>query len=445
MTDLHRLDPSSPLKPAGWVRAIATISLLGAVGVASWWMWEIAGRPAVDTRTFLFGANVILAGLFAGLVVSLAAHELGHLAVALLLRIPVKGFAVGPLRFGRDVRIPGADGHTIIDLMHSRRALAPRMVSIMLAGPVADLVVAVMVASVAADASLPLGVRGLAGMATGVAAWAGALNLLPFAAGSTRSDGRQLLDWILHPSRERWRIVQVRDMSALVTLARSVGLGPDGQGGDGPALAAARDRFRAAAIDPRPDVAGVAMYLLMAALMRTPPVGPGTSVALEHAADVMPDLPLIEDFAGRREQPADARALFAAFAADSLAGYLLVQSSGGKIPSAEIVECLARLATLAVAADPEWLHARALLAFSWLLRDEPRRARDVVAVHGLQVRGPDDQSFALAIRGWAELQLGDREQAERLADACRRAGGSQFLGRVLEHALRHDLAQEDAT
>lgn len=415
-------------EPSGWARFLDTAIGLVALVAAAWWAWDIAGRPVLGDQDLIWEVGLFGLGVVASLLAHAVIHELGHLLAALIMGLRVRALAIGPVRIGGPAPSPGTGGHVLFDEPAAdSRAVGLRMVIAALGGPIANLATAAVTGWVALDAGQALPVRLVAAAATCIGVADAAVNLLPVSAGPLRSDGDQIVGWLLRPAAERRTRLLHHDLQALLAAARA------GACGDS-SLAT----FRAAVADPRPDIARLGIVFFMNCLLRAPRASGDVSTASVWLAAILQDLPLIEEYVQRRDQSAKLRALVAAAAADVVTVACFAGAADSRTPAPELVEYQARLAGYAWNADPDWVYARALVAMSWILRAQPTRASDLLAATGFEARDSDERAAVLAIRGLAEATAGDGARAQRLADASREAGRSPFYQWLLDDALTRE-------
>jgi Zn-dependent protease len=161
----------------------------------------------------------------------LAVHEFGHMLAAFVVRIPVADVDIAA---GRSTRVRnwagirvrlglgGSRSRVAFADVYGRPVLAPRMAAISLAGPAANLVVAVAAAGAAVATTATIG-RAAWFMVAGMALIRGTVNLLPIPrADGQRFDGWQVLNWLLRPNRAA---EQLRCAEVLRTAARAVEAG----------------------------------------------------------------------------------------------------------------------------------------------------------------------------------------------------------------------------
>jgi len=434
---------------------LGTLLQVAALVAAYLWAWPLAARPMLDAvdpdRFTLRWTGVCLAvtaGFVLGRYLLSVLHELGHLGAARLLRLPVLGVAFGRFVFGQTERIPGAGGHVRVDLRQADlRSLPARMVVFALAGPVAALVAAAVAALLSGQTGLPIWVRLAFG---GVAAQGAAgvvLNLVPgYLRGGTPNDGSQALGWMFRPGWRRGQLQLARDL-------RTYGLSTTG--GTGPELDATAavetpdaefDRLlRTALADPRPPVVSQAMRRLLSWF-----VAPAndSEVATEDrgaelAARARRFVPLMSWFMTRPDQPAAQRATLGSAAAKMLSlSYLHERRGMPTDPASPQVVQLADLAEAAYRLQPESLPVRNTLGLVRLIQDRPAETRTLLAHAGMTTSAePAEVAEALAIRGRAEIELGDLVQAERLAASARRMAPDGAFQGWLDEAIRQHRDQ----
>lgn len=333
-------------------------------------------------------------------------HELGHLVVALLLRLPVVGVRVGPVRLGLERHIPDTGGHVLVDLARVKHWMRGRFVLVLLAGGAADLALVPVTIAVAGDAAAPLEVRALA-LGITVALGLGAVeNLLPLApVHGVTTDGRSVLRWLLRPSSERAK------HQLAIDLGRVRSMPP-------PLIAAGlskqRTQLRSMIEDPRPEVAMNAISMLI----RSRPRGD----------DGWTDADLVATFAARGELPGEARAAVAGNYALSLAlaHVKRCRSLDSVDPSSSAVQRIARLAEVARDAHDGSLRARTALGLARVLQGRPGEGRTAL-LDVATTESADVQARALAVRAIAEERLGDTASTGRLISAAQRLAPDDAL------------------
>lgn len=184
------------------------------------------------------------------------------------------------------------------------------------------------------------------------------------------------------------------------------------------------DRLRAKAEDRRPSVALRAVQALARAHV--------ASDDTKQADGIWGDAPLFVRFASRTDVPAKARAVVAADIAYALAViYLVALGIAQTDPASPEALCIAELAELGHRADEDSISARSALGLARLIQDRPAEARSAVFPATIVSVLTRDHALALAVRGFAEIALGDIQQARRLANAAARVAPDHFLTRAL--------------
>ncbi|HEY0117230.1 MAG TPA: hypothetical protein VGC04_00445 [Cellulomonas sp.] len=427
-------------------RGPRTSSLLaiGAGCLVVLWARRLVGAPPGS----LPGPDqtlVPLVGFFAGVLLHVVPHEVGHAVAALVLRLPVLGIAVGPLRIGRPGQLAGSSGHVRVDATRVQHALPTRMAVFILAGPAANLAIAAVTASVADNPSSRLDLRlAMAGL-TAAGLLVGIANLVPGTSSQgVANDGTRALRWITQPSRERAQIALGRDLS---NLQRAASPSADRRLAAQPADL---DWLRAAAADPRPMIAGRAVTALVSERIRRASgalAGVGAAdVNLSLVQPLWEDTSLVIRYASRLDQPAATRAAVAANVALLLSLSYMAQRPGESTDPASVeVTTIARMAELGFAARRDWLPARTALALARLMQDRPSEARDLLRNHVVAVSDADplERARAMAVWGFAEFELGDRDRAKRLAAAAYRLAPEGALTLSLVHRVSAAADQDD--
>ena len=189
------------------------------------------------------------------------------------------------------------------------------------------------------------------------------------------------------------------------------------------------DRLRIQASDRRAAVATRAVEELVRAHI----AGEGT----KRPDGIWDDAPLFVRFAARKDVPPRERAIAAADISYALAVIYLVELGiAHPDPSSSQARWIAELAELGYRADEDSIPARSSLGLARLIQDRPEEARAAVfriTVVSVLTR---DHALALAVRGFAEIGLGDIAQARRLAGAAARVGADEVLTRALLQRLR---------
>ena len=189
------------------------------------------------------------------------------------------------------------------------------------------------------------------------------------------------------------------------------------------------DRLRRRVDDRRAAVASRAVEELVLAHV----AGEGT----QRPDGIWGDAPLFVRFAARDDVPAKERAVVTADIAYALAVIYLVGLGVARTdPLSSQARWIAELAELGYRADEDSIPARSSLGLARLIQDRPEDARAVVFRVTIVSVLTRDHAHALAIRGFAEIELGDIAQARRLATAAARVGADQILTRALLQRLR---------
>jgi hypothetical protein len=291
-----------------------------------------------------------------------------------------------------------------------QRWLPARMVLSLLAGPGANLVVAAVAAGVASDPSWSVGTRSVAAGVSVAGIFVGGGNLIPLGTvPASGLDGPKALRWLVRPAAERARVQLALD---LARLRAGASLSPSASS----SRLTWRDQLRASVADPRAEVAVAAMTELMT---RRP-----------RGDDGWQDADHVAAFAARPDVAGSVRAALTGNYALSLAAAGLRTGT----PSDPQVTRVAELAELARAADQESIQARTAYALARIAQGRPADARAVLIDVPVSASA-ELQARALAVRGIAEVELGDRAQAERLGAKARSLSPGSPLVRMLDAAL----------
>jgi hypothetical protein len=343
----------------------------------------------------------------------IAAHELGHLLAALVMRLRVLGLRILAFQVGMARTVPASAGHVLVDVTRVRRLAPLRLTVLALAGPAVNLAGALVTARIALDHSAPLDVRYLAAGATVVGAQLGVSNLLPLERGGLVADGLNAWRWLRHTGAQRARIALAVDLAKLQTIASATAYVPGEE----------RRRYLLDAVaDPRPEVARAAMT----ELLRWRPFGD----------DGWQDVHVVAAFARRTDLAPELRARVSGNYAMSLAVAMI--RSQGTLESAEAreekVRRVGQLADLACAAQGSSLAARTARGLAFVLADQPARAQALL-IDVDSMATDEARARAYVVRGLAEAELGDVDQAGRLLGFARRIAPSEplvgLLGAVL--------------
>ncbi|MGC4109726.1 MAG: hypothetical protein QM747_04735 [Nocardioides sp.] len=403
------VDPAPTVPQRVVLRNVLTLLACAAALV---WSWRIAESvpQANDNPTWMFLAPL---GLLVALLPHIVLHELAHLAVAVVLRLRVLGIKILWIGIGRVRTVPGTAGHVLVDVAHARKKAPVRMAATLVAGPLVNLFGAVGTAFVAGSSSVNTNVRYLAVGATVLGVMAGVTNLLPGLTTGKANDGPQAWTWLRRTEAQRARIQLAIDLATLrISSART-----------NPISDADRRRHIVEAVeDPRPELARAGMVEL---LRWRPRDDQGWQ-----------DVELVEAFAARRDLPTDVRARVSGnFSASLASAYLRSRSPRlAPDPTTDQARHIDRLADLAMAADPRSVSAKTARGLAHVVMGRPAQARDLL----LDVdpsASPQEQARAHVVRGLSEAELGDVEQAVRLAGYARRIAPDEPLVALLDRAV----------
>lgn len=324
-------------------------------------------------------------------------HECGHLVVAKLLRLPVVAVRIAPFTGWRsEVWVRPAPPATALPL---------RMVLFYLGGPTVNLCTAAVLAAVAASTGTASTRVALFGAAL-VGALLAVVNLVPGT--SPRSDGRNLLRWLLAPTATRAALragyyqEEVRRTLRAITRGE-VGddrLGDPVRDGDDPRLALAAFQRRWSTGHAQSAADFIADAERLAALARADGTDPLAAAAIGEALTVQFGLWY----------------LYAAVV------------NGSPVERREVVE-LAELAQLAFQAQPHLLSARVAMSLAHLLDQRPEHARSLLLDIRPGVDPPDLCGVAFLLRAAAECHLGNHADADTLIRAA--GGDHQQLAQVV--------------
>jgi hypothetical protein len=312
-------------------------------------------------------------------------HELGHLVVALAVRLPVTEVevAAGPSTrvrtwAGVQVRIglSGRRSGVQIGRVYGRRWLAPRMVAMFLGGPAANLIVAAL-AAIAAPAA-GNGGRAPLLMVAAVAFLRLVINLLPIPnpIGSD-FDGWQALRWLLRPHHLTRRLLGFEALKAAYR-----------------AWEAGEPMDRAA----------------LTTLLNSPDrlVAASAALALLDTADAGQLTELLRD-RNRLRWLATARGV-----PRETGSGILVRLVDGLIDQPSDRTALAAAVEMVQAIPGETMPAT--LAYLRLRQGRPASARHVLENADISAAGPEVRASALAVRAMVECALGDLAEAHRLVE-----------------------------
>ena len=315
-------------------------------------------------------------------------HECGHLVVAKLLRLPVIAVHIAPFTGWRsEVWVRPAPSATALPL---------RMVLFYLGGPMANLCTAAVLGTAMALTSTALTRVALLGAAL-VAALLGVVNLIPGT--SPRSDGRNLLRWLLAPTATRAALragyYQEEVSRTLQTIARGEvdddRLGDPVRDGNDPRLALAAFQRRWSTGHAQSPADFIADAERLAALARADSTDPMAAAAIGQVLTVQFGL------------------------------WYLYAAVVDRSPVAhqEVLE-ISELAQLAFHVQPHMLSARVAMSLAHLLNQRPEHARSLLLDIRPGVDPPDLCSVAFLLRAIAECHLGNHADADTL---IRAAGG----------------------
>lgn len=393
----------------GWLLACATVAAL-----VLWSAGESAAQssePSGETLTWMVGA---FTGFFASyLFVHVFVHELGHLVAAVVLRLPVVGFRVGPLRLGLERHIEGSAGHVMVNMAAGGRALRARVILMLVAGPIAELLLATFLAAEVGDTSHTTWVRAAA-LGFTVALVLGTVeNLSPVSPlRGFVNDGRSALSWLVQPGDERAKLQLQLDLARLHAGMPQIAVNTDH-----------RERVRSLTGDPRPEIASAAMK----ELFRSRPRGD----------DGWADVDVVTTYVARNDVPGDERAAIGGNYALSLAlAQAATRRSLDSIPSspAPVPDRIAELAEAAREAHVESLQARAALGLARIMQGRPKDAQSAL----IDVDTADSDAVrarAMAVRAIAEDQLGDTGSAMRLLGSARGLAADDAVVRMAGRVL----------
>ena len=219
---------SAPILDSG--RARRRVTLLAVLIAVAVYLVTMSWAASVESESrsgrdglWLWGS---MAGFAVGLFLHVVVHELGHLMAAGLLRLRVVGVRIWGLRFGAPRSAPAnSNGHVTVALGLARRWVPFRMTVVLLAGPAANVAVAALTTTVAANRSASTELRVGAVGATVAGFYLAIGNLLPRrpTSGLATTDGRKALRWIFRPARERARMVLRTDLARLRAISSSTG------------------------------------------------------------------------------------------------------------------------------------------------------------------------------------------------------------------------------
>lgn len=394
----------------GILLILTTVSVLvvWAVGESSFRYPE-----PIENDTLEWAVVALAAFLASYVLIHIFIHEIGHLLAALVLRMPLLGFRVGPVQLGLEKHIEGTGGHVMVDISRMSRAVPARIVLMTLAGPLFELALAPFVLQAVGDTTDPVWFRAAA-LGLTVALVHGAVeNLSPVPPlRGVVNDGLSAFRWITAPARQGAEVQLQIDLALLHAGSPQLDGGVD-----------RRTHVRSLVADPRPEIASAAITELFRSRAR--------------GDDGWADVDVVSGFVARRDVPGDERAAIGGNYALSLA---LLQAATRRsldtIPAspAPVPDRIVQLAEAAREAHAESLQARAALGLARIMQGRPKDAQSVL----IDVDTPDADGVrarAMAVRAIAEDQLNDSRSAMRLLVAARQLAPEdavvKLAGRVL--------------
>ncbi|GAB3330014.1 hypothetical protein RMN56_30300 [Micromonospora halotolerans] len=317
-------------------------------------------------------------------------HECGHLVAAKLLRLPVVAVRIAPFT--------GWRSEVWVRPTPTATALPLRMVSFYLGGPIANLCTAAVLATAAAMASTAFTRVVLLGAAL-VGGLLGMVNVIPGI--SPRSDGRNLLRWLLTPTVARAALRAGYYQHEVTRTVRTIARGEVGDHGVGEPV---RDGD-----DPR---------LALAAFQRRWSMGHAHS-----AADYIADAERLAALArADRTDPMAAAAIGQVLTVQFGLWYLYdAVVNRSPVEHREVVE-ISELAQLAFHVRPHTLSARIAMSLAHLLNERSEQARSLLLDIRPNADPPDLRHVAFLLSAIAECYL-DNHAA---ADALIRAAGGDY-------------------
>lgn len=315
-------------------------------------------------------------------------HECGHLVAAKLLRLPVIAVRIAPFSGWRsEVSVRPAPSATALPL---------RMVLFYLGGPMANLCTATVLGIATALPSTALTRVALLGAALS-AVLLGVVNLIPGT--SPRSDGRNLLRWLMAPTATRAALRAGYYQEEVTRTLRAIARGEvdDDSLGDPvrdvndprSALAAFRRRWSTGQAQSAADLIADAERL--AALARADGTDPVAAAAIGQVLSVQFGL-----------------------------WYLYAAVVDGSPVERQEVREISELAQLAFHVRPHLLSVRVAMSLAHLLNQRPEHARSLLLDVRPGVDPPDLCAVAFLLRAIAECYLGNHADADTLSRA---AGG----------------------
>lgn len=329
--------------------------------------------------------------------VHIVLHECGHLVVAKLLGLPVTAVRIAPFTGWRsEVWVQPAPAATALPL---------RMVLFYLGGPMVNLCTAAVLGAAAAVTNTAFTRVVLLGAAL-VGALLGVVNLIPGT--SPRSDGRNLLRWLLAPTATRAALRAGHYQAEISRTVRTIIRGEVGDHRLG---------------DPVPDDNDP--RLALAAFQERWSTGHTLS-----AADFVADAERLAALArADRTDPVAAAAIGQVLTVQFGLWYLYgAVVNGSPVEHREVVE-ISELAELAFHVQPHMLSARVAMSLAHLLNQRPEQARSLLLDVRPGVDPPDLCNVAFLLSAIAECYLGNHPDADVLVRAA--GGDYQQLTQVV--------------
>jgi Zn-dependent protease len=402
--------------PARSRSVVGSVLAFAWVGATVLWAISMAGDTA-DVRALACILSSL--GLLIGIPLNLVAHELGHLLMAWAMCLRVLGMRIGGIRLGLARRAGAISrSHVLVDIARVRHGAPARMILMLVSGPAANLLVTAAAATVITNEYTSPTLRQMTVGVASAGLFMAITNLLPVRTrGGQESDGLKVARWLVRPKQAQAQI----DLRMDLALLRSGVTSQPGQSGSSH-FRDRRQNLRSAVTDPRPEIAVAGMR----ELLRTRP----------RHDDGWQDLETVAAFTTRTDIATTTRARVAGNYALALGTSYFRSLPDGRVtdPDAPDIARIADLAQLAAAADPESLAARTSLGLVRILQDRPREARTAL-IDVPSSEQPALRARAYAVRGIAETQLGDLDQALRLAAAARRTSPDEPLSRLVEHLV----------
>lgn len=377
-------------------------------------LWSMRKHPdATVIPVFL----AVFLGAWIGTVI---AHELGHLVGALLM-----GLRVGHIRLLPGGR--GARGLAHVNVVPRPGAVAmPARIAVMaLAGPAANIGIAVFFRQLADRHGVSAEQHGLLLLPVILGLGVGAGNLVPLHARGRPSDGWQVFAWLLR--RGGTRRNSMKDEARLKEYLAEIQRGgvPDLSG-----LRAIADYGEGTT-----DVA--AATVLMAATMRA------------GIAEFTADIPRFVRAARNPRMRPETAASMGGRVAWVQGLEVLRRLIGRTAVDPERVAEIAALAEFAYGKDRSSAIARCALGLIRLLQNRPAEARGLLVGADDDARTDKERADLLAVRALVEVTLGDFAQSRRLIEAARRLGVDPairlpLIEAALAGAEKRRAAQQDA-